>query len=280
MPAKTGSRILTLCGTRAFGLGLALVILSAAIGASPALAQSSTYGTDQNYCDRGALANILSTSKSNILGSAAGAAIGGLLGSKMGGGSGNTLLTIAGVLGGALAGGYIGRSMDPADQACVGQTLQNTPNNQTVAWRDPQNGASYWVTPTRSYTGPNGEPCRDYITQAVVNGQTQRTNDVACRDARGAWQSRSAANEAPAQRAPAGGSGLSKDMILKVQSRLHDLGFYVRDNIDGIWGPNTETALRNFQRTKNLAPTGQINIDTLNALGLANEGQSAPAAQN
>lgn len=258
------------------GFGLALVGL---IAASPALAQSrSTFGTDQHYCDRGALSNVLSTSRGNLLGSAAGAALGGLLGSKMGGGSGNTILTIAGVVGGALAGGYIGRSMEPADQACIGQTLENTPANQTVAWRNPDNGASYWVTPTASYAGANGQPCRNYVTQAVVNGQTQRGESGACRDAHGNWRSASASGTAGA-----GGDAVSKDTVLKVQQRLHDLGFYVRDNIDGIWGPQTQAALGNFQRTKGLAATGQINVETLSALGLAAEGgqaQSAAPAQN
>ena len=73
----------------------------------------------------------------------------------MGGGTGKTALTIVGVLGGALAGGYIGRSMDPTDQQCVGQTLEHTPANQTVAWNNQQNGSSYWVTPTGDFQGQN-----------------------------------------------------------------------------------------------------------------------------
>ncbi len=53
-----------------------------------------------------------------------------------------------------------------------------------------------------------------------------------------------------------------------MQQRLHELGFYVRDNIDGQWGPNTATAVRNFQRSKGLSPTGQIDLPTLTALDL------------
>ncbi len=55
-------------------------------------------------------------------------------------------------------------------------------------------------------------------------------------------------------------------MVFKVQQRLHDLGFYVRDNIDGRWGPNTAAAVRNFQRSKGLAATGQLNSRTMAAL--------------
>ena len=57
-------------------------------------------------------------------------------------------------------------------------------------------------------------------------------------------------------------------MIFKVQQRLRDLGFYVRDNIDGQWGPNTSTAVRNFQRSKGLNASGQLDSATLAALDL------------
>jgi surface antigen len=259
------------------GFGGALLLAAMLCAGEPALAQS--FGTDQNYCDRGALSQIFSTSRSNVIGSAAGAALGGLLGSKMGKGGGSTALTVLGVVGGALAGGYIGRSMDPTDQACVGQALEHTPTNQTVAWQNPDNGASYWVTPTQNYQGPSGEPCRGYVTQAVVNGQTQRSDGAACRTQQGAWQPASygpgggAAAPAAAPQSHGGGA-VSKDTVLKVQQKLREQGFYVRDNIDGVWGPKTQTALANFQQANNLTPSGQLDVPTLQALGL-----SAPAGQ-
>lgn len=252
---------------------LVLVMVTSLLPTAPAQAQ--TFGTDQNYCDRSAVGQILSTSRGNLVGSAAGAALGGLLGSKMGGGSGQTALTIVGVLGGALAGGYIGRSMDPTDQACVGQALEHAPANQTVAWQNPDNGSSYWVTPTGTYQGQNGQPCRRYVTQAVVGGQTQRSDGAACREANGGWApvSYNGASPPPASRpqpSPAPGA-VSQDTILKVQQKLHDQGFYVRDNIDGVWGPKTMGAVQNFQRTKGLPPSGQLDVQTLAALGISGE---------
>jgi len=255
-------------------LGLAVLVGTAAlVPAERARAQS--FGTDQNYCDRSALSSILSTSRGNLVGSAAGAALGGLLGSKMGSGSGQTALTIVGVLGGALAGGYIGRSMDPTDQACVGQTLEHAPANQTVAWQNPDNGSSYWVTPTNTYQGQGGQPCRNYVTQAVVNGQTQSSNGTACRGSNGAWApvSANATSPPPPAQVTAAPGALSRDTILKVQQKLHDLGFYVRDNIDGRWGPKTMGAVQNFQRTKGINPSGQLDVQTLSALGLSGESQ-------
>lgn len=256
------------------------VLLVALFIAPAARAQGNSFGTDQRYCDNSALSKILSTSKGNLLGSAAGGAIGGLLGSHIGKGSGNTLSTIVGVLGGAVAGGYVGRSMDQTDQGCVGETLEHTPTSQSVAWRNPASGSSYWVTPTADLRGPRGEPCRKYVADAVVNGQAQRTENTACRQPDGQWipatqeelQGMRAAAPARAEPSPAraeADASLSSDMVLKVQQRLHDLGFYVRDNIDGAWGPHTSAAVKNFQRSKGLTPSGQLDMATLSALDLS-----------
>lgn len=263
-PFRRPGRFLPTLAMVAVGVGL--------LASEPAVAQpNQTFGTDRNYCDNSALSQILSTSKGNLLGSAAGGALGGLLGNQIGKGSGNTLMTIVGVVGGALAGGYVGRSMAPADQACVGQTLEHTPTSQTVAWKNPDNGSSYWVTPQQSYQSSSGESCRKYVTQAVVNGQTQQTDDAACRGANGAWKpvSYSGQQAAPVpQAAPAAPGAISTDTIIKVQQRLREQGFYVRDNIDGRWGPKTAAAVGNFQRANGLAPTSQLDVATLTKLGV------------
>jgi surface antigen len=161
-------------------LGVAVVI------ASPAGAQS--YGTDRGTCDRSGLAGVFSTSTNNLIGSALGAAAGGLLGSQFGKGGGNTVMTITGVLAGALAGGYVGRQMDSVDQACIGRALEATPTNQTIAWQNPDTNSSYWVTPTRTFEDRGGTPCRDYITNAVIDGRRQQVNGTACRQPDGSWK--------------------------------------------------------------------------------------------
>jgi len=258
-------------GGAALGLGAAILAI-ALLHAAHARAQSNTYGTDQRYCDRSAISQILSTSTGNLVGTAGGAAAGGLIGSQFGKGSGNTVATIVGVLGGALGGGYIGRSMDPADRGCVGTSLQNAPTNQPVAWQNPSNGSSYWLTPTADLRGPHGEPCRKYVADAVINGQRQQTEGTACQQPDGNWTpvAANAVRAAPPPKRPSEStqSAVSSDTIFKVQQRLHDLGFYVRDNIDGQWGPNTSAAVKNFQRAKGLKATGQLSPETLTALDI------------
>lgn len=252
--------------------GLAAAAFGLAMLHPGAARAQNDFGTNNRYCNRSAISQVLSPTTGNVLGSAAGAAIGGLIGSKIGKSSGNTAATIIGALGGALGGGYIGRSMDPADQGCVTESLDHAPVNQPVAWQNPNTGSSYWITPTRNLRGPNGEPCREYVTDALVDGRREQSTHTACRQPNGSWMPM-AANEvhaAPAYRAapaPAPApSALSRSMVFKVQQRLHDLGFYVRDNIDGQWGPHTVAALRNFQMAQGLRPTGQLDPRTLAAL--------------
>jgi surface antigen len=232
------------------------------------------YGTDQRYCDRSAINQILSPTAGNLIGSAGGAAVGGLVGSQIGKSSGKTAATVIGVLGGALAGGYIGRSMDPVDQGCVTQSLDHAPANQPVAWQNPNTGSSYWVTPTRDLRGPQNEPCREYVTDAVIDGQRQRTKHIACERTDGTWvpvaanRVRAVASAPPRAPEAQAAQAISTETVFKVQERLRDLGFYVRDNIDGHWGPNTATALRNFQRARGLEATGQLDSRTLAALDI------------
>jgi hypothetical protein len=53
-----------------------------------------------------------------------------------------------------------------------------------------------------------------------------------------------------------------------IQSRLANLGFY-HGPIDGKVGPGTESALKAFQAQHGMRASGQIDDETLNALGLA-----------
>jgi surface antigen len=131
------------------------------------------FGLAQNTCHR------------DLIGAALGGAAGGLIGSNIGKGSGRTLATVGGVLAGLFVGGAIGRSMDEADQACVGAVLQYAPDHQTVVWQGADQ-QGYWVTPTRSYES-DGRYCRQYESRALVDGLAETTISRACRRPDGSW---------------------------------------------------------------------------------------------
>jgi surface antigen len=138
-------------------------------------------GIAAGTCDRAALDPAIAGA---IVGGVAGAAIG----SQIGGGSGKTAATIAGTLIGMAVGSSIGSSMAPADHGCAAQSLEHASERQTIAWRNPDTGAAYEVTPQRTFQNREGRYCREYLTKANVGGQTQQVYGTACRQPDGSWQ--------------------------------------------------------------------------------------------
>jgi surface antigen len=195
----------------------------------------------------------LSTSGGNLIGSAIGGAAGGLLGNQIGHGSGKGVATGLGVVGGALAGGYVGRSVE-----C---------NNESRRAAAP---SAYRPARVAAPAAAGGRTCRYVPTQAVIDGREQQVNGVACLQPDGGWK---IASDPAAQR------DAETDLVLRAQQQLRQKGFYVRDNIDGQWGPATSAAVRNFQRANGLAATGQLDVATETALGLENApSTTTPAA--
>jgi hypothetical protein len=62
-------------------------------------------------------------------------------------------------------------------------------------------------------------------------------------------------------------AGYDSGMVRSVQSSLDQRGYDV-GAIDGQFGPNTEAALRDFQRDNGLAATGAMDARTLDALNV------------
>ncbi len=62
------------------------------------------------------------------------------------------------------------------------------------------------------------------------------------------------------------GSDLSAEQVRLVQRALSDKGFSTE--LNGMWDDRTRGSLMSFQRSVNLAPTGHVNAQTAEALGL------------
>jgi surface antigen len=124
----------------------------------------------------------------DAIGTLLGAATGGLLGSQIGDGTGQMAAVGAGVFLGAILGGSIGRQMDQVDQSCVGQVLEYAPDNQAVAWQNPNTDAYYTTTATNTYEQTGGRYCREYQTTSTVGGRVQNMYGTACRQPDGAWE--------------------------------------------------------------------------------------------
>ncbi|MBC7951647.1 MAG: peptidoglycan-binding protein [Rhodospirillaceae bacterium] len=70
---------------------------------------------------------------------------------------------------------------------------------------------------------------------------------------------------------------VAPDMVRDIQRTLGAKG-YDAGAPDGIYGSSTEQALRNFQRDQKLNATGQLDTQTLAALGLTGEAQAGQRA--
>jgi peptidoglycan hydrolase-like protein with peptidoglycan-binding domain len=79
-----------------------------------------------------------------------------------------------------------------------------------------------------------------------------------------------------AARAQAGSTQAGPETIRDIQQALRERGYDVGQP-DGKWGPRTQDALRQFQRKQGLEVTGQIDPQTVSALGLTDQPVSAAA---
>ena len=60
---------------------------------------------------------------------------------------------------------------------------------------------------------------------------------------------------------------LGRDGVRQVQQALNKDGFHA-GKADGIWGPDTRTALNDFQKSKDIPGQGKLNKQTLSDLGV------------
>jgi len=133
------------------------------------------YGIATGICDR------------TLIGAAVGGAAGGLIASEVAHGKHRAEAIAGGALLGILLGGSIGNAIDQLDERCVGQVLEHAGSDQTVGWRNPDSGASYQVTPRRTWQ-EEGRYCREYTTTVRIDGRPQQAWGTACRQPDGSWE--------------------------------------------------------------------------------------------
>ncbi|MBI4005712.1 MAG: glycine zipper 2TM domain-containing protein [Gammaproteobacteria bacterium] len=120
------------------------------------------------------------------VGTVIGAGTGAFVGSQIGGGTGQLAAVALGALLGGYLGGSIGQQMDELDRYKTQQVLESSPTGATSSWNNPDTGVAYNVTPTYTYESASG-PCRDYTTEAVIEGRAEVVHGTACRQPDGTW---------------------------------------------------------------------------------------------
>jgi surface antigen len=127
------------------------------------------------------------TCNKRAMGAVLGGAIGGVIGAQMGDGASRNIAILVGAAAGTLIGSHIGKTMDEADRACVGEALEKAGDNRTVAWASDDGSTAYRVTPLASR--PNTDPaCRMFVLEAKTTAGSSTSNAQACRDPGGSWR--------------------------------------------------------------------------------------------
>lgn len=123
------------------------------------------------------------------IGALGGAAGGGLIAAAAGGGG---AAIAGGVILGGLLGGAAGNYLDNQDKKTASDTankaLETSPTGQTSTWKNPDNGNSGTVTPTKTFKNAQGQDCREFQQTITVGGKTEQAYGTACRDADGNWR--------------------------------------------------------------------------------------------
>lgn len=122
-----------------------------------------------------------------VVGTVVGGIVGGVIGNNVSSEENKRLGTVAGAIVGAVIGNKIGRNMDNADGRCTNQALERAPDGQVVAWKNPDTGYRYSVTPYKTYRRDDGRYCREYKFTAAKR-DTHNYRETACRSDNGVWQ--------------------------------------------------------------------------------------------
>ncbi len=127
------------------------------------------------------------TCNKKAIGAVMGGAIGGVIGAQMGEGTSRRIAILVGAAAGTLIGSHVGRKMDEADRACIGEALEKSGDNRTVAWASGDGSTTYRVTPLAPM--PQTDPaCRMFELQAATAAGSSTSKAQACRDADGSWR--------------------------------------------------------------------------------------------
>jgi len=85
-----------------------------------------------------------------------------------------------------------GGDLAPPEQQAMSDTVQNAlennPSNESSDWINPDSGNSGGVTPIRTFTGSQGQPCREFVSTIIIGGQEEQGYGTACRQPDGSWQ--------------------------------------------------------------------------------------------
>ena len=179
--------------------------------------------------------------------------------------------TTEGAAGGAVVGAAVGGPVGAAVGAGVGGVVAHnnadkvpTPNLPTANTNTASNDRN-----ASTYSAPSSSSSASAMRSNI---QTPPNDNLAARNAAAGTANNTNAmvNDNNINASASGNSMQSqdRDTVREAQRALNDKGFSA-GAVDGIMGPHTEQALRDFQQSQGIGVTGSLDAPTLSALGVA-----------
>jgi osmotically inducible lipoprotein OsmB len=179
--------------------------------------------------------------------------------------------TTEGAAGGAVVGAAVGGPVGAAVGAGVGGVVAHnnadkvpTPNLPTANTNTASNDRN-----ASTYSAPSSLSSASAMRS---NSETPPNDNLATRNAAAGTANNTNAmvNDNNINASASGNSMQSqdRDTVREAQRALNDKGFSA-GAVDGIMGPHTEQALRDFQQSQGIGVTGSLDAPTLSALGVA-----------
>jgi hypothetical protein len=197
-----------------------------------------------------------------LAGGATGALIGSFAGSAVAGG-------LFGIPLGAVAGWYVGDQYDIAMKRDRERAQERDSEldrlrreNERLRRENDDIRRPSAQAPAASSAQPQAR-----VEQSPVQEQELRQPQTAqqAQQMRQEQQARTTQREQPRRQASVSRS--SSQDIREAQRALNKMGFDA-GSVDGVWGPNTAAAIRNFQQSRGIEATGRLNDRTMEELGI------------
>ena len=198
-----------------------------------------------------------------LAGGAGGAVIGSMAGSALAGG-------LFGIPLGAVAGWYAG------DQLAFAQDQDRRRMSEQDAELDRLRRENERLRretddirrPSTSQAPASSSPERAASSDQTTAGSQTRSSDQAVSSREAGDRSSSSPASGQEIRSGEATSYTQPAQIRQAQMELNKRGFNAGPQ-DGVWGPETESAIREFQRSRGLEVTGRLNDRTMKELGVA-----------
>lgn len=214
-------------------------------------------------------------------------------------GQATTVGAASGAVGGAVVGGPVGAVAGGAIGGVAGHELAKSEANETTSRTKTSTNTSTAPNSSNAYASssttpsPRASGSSSYGTTAssagtgastgmAANAESRPTPSTSASGSTSTSTSPSRDNSV-AMNHPSSSSGskmqgtrmMSRDEYLRaVQESLNDQG-YDAGKVDGKWGPKTAAALKKFQGDHGLQANGQIDAQTISALGITQPADSS-----